>query len=121
MPHTPHPTPFGLPTPLMPRACLFLTGADFPSQAEVEWDTEAMRLLEEAIESTEITFLNEPREGKKLLVLDLDSTLFDMKSVGWLVGWLVGPFGWLACDGQFAGGTIFFEGGVDVVGGDRVK
>ena len=36
--------------------------------------------LRRRIENTQIEFINEPRPGKKLLVLDLDYTLFDCKS-----------------------------------------
>lgn len=38
------------------------------------------RRLERRIQSTEITIINPPRDGKKLLVLDLDYTLLDCRS-----------------------------------------
>eukprot|EP00164_Ancoracysta_twista_P003979 GFYU01005341.1.p1 GENE.GFYU01005341.1~~GFYU01005341.1.p1 ORF type:complete len:349 (-),score=95.13 GFYU01005341.1:254-1261(-) len=39
-----------------------------------------LKKLHNRISKTEITFINQPREGKKLLVLDIDYTIFDMKS-----------------------------------------
>mmetsp|Transcript_59678 Transcript_59678/g.153709 ORF Transcript_59678/g.153709 Transcript_59678/m.153709 type:complete len:331 (-) Transcript_59678:53-1045(-) len=39
-----------------------------------------LQRLQAAIQATEITVLNPPREGTRLLVLDLDYTLFDCKS-----------------------------------------
>eukprot|EP00475_Leptophrys_vorax_P004036 TRINITY_DN12387_c0_g1_i1.p1 TRINITY_DN12387_c0_g1~~TRINITY_DN12387_c0_g1_i1.p1 ORF type:complete len:442 (-),score=138.55 TRINITY_DN12387_c0_g1_i1:86-1372(-) len=36
--------------------------------------------LEQVIATSEVALINPPRKGKKLLVLDLDYTLFDMKS-----------------------------------------
>lgn len=38
------------------------------------------RRLERRLQTTEIRIMNEPRPGKKLLVLDLDYTLFDCRS-----------------------------------------
>ena len=38
--------------------------------------------LDEAIAKTDLRMLAQPREGKRLLVLDLDYTLFDHKSIG---------------------------------------
>jgi ubiquitin-like domain-containing CTD phosphatase 1 len=40
------------------------------------------RKLKRRLDSTEIHIINEPRPGKKLLVLDLDYTLFDCKGMG---------------------------------------
>jgi ubiquitin-like domain-containing CTD phosphatase 1 len=34
--------------------------------------------LERRIKMTEVTILNEPRPGKKLLVVDIDYTIFDL-------------------------------------------
>jgi len=39
------------------------------------------RKLEDLVKNTEINIINAPRKGKKLLVLDLDYTLFDMKGM----------------------------------------
>lgn len=39
-----------------------------------------LQRLQAAIQATDITVLQQPREGKRLLVLDLDYTLFDCKS-----------------------------------------
>lgn len=39
-----------------------------------------LRRLERRIETTEVRIMNEPRQGKRLLVLDLDYTLFDCRS-----------------------------------------
>lgn len=37
--------------------------------------------INKRVRDYKITILNEPREGKKLLVLDIDYTLFDHRSV----------------------------------------
>ena len=37
--------------------------------------------MEKRVKSYEVKVLNEPRPGKKLLVLDIDYTLFDHRSV----------------------------------------
>lgn len=64
---------------------------DLASLSEIEDDSagkgyvlkdieSSKRRLERRITHTTIRIMNEPREGKKLLVLDLDYTLFDCKS-----------------------------------------
>jgi ubiquitin-like domain-containing CTD phosphatase 1 len=53
---------------------------DNPSDVRVVLHHDAnARKLRRRLETTEIRILNEPRSGKKLLVLDLDYTLFDFK------------------------------------------
>ncbi|PHJ16375.1 had family iiid protein, partial [Cystoisospora suis] len=49
---------------------------------EEEWIRTPLHLsrLSKAIERTKVKLLHPPRQGKKLLVLDLDYTLFDCKS-----------------------------------------
>jgi len=37
--------------------------------------------LDHLVKNSEINIINQPRQGKKLLVLDLDNTLFDMKGM----------------------------------------
>lgn len=51
-----------------------------PDDDEVATDDENMKKLQKAIESTKINYINQPRQGKSLLVLDIDYTIFDMKS-----------------------------------------
>ncbi|KEP63117.1 UNVERIFIED_CONTAM: HAD hydrolase, family IIID protein [Hammondia hammondi] len=48
--------------------------------------------LEKAVERTRVQLLHAPRKGKKLLVLDLDYTLFDCKSLAGSVEDLKRPF-----------------------------
>ena len=52
----------------------------FPTQAELENDLAAQRMLGEKCASTQINIIHAPRPGKKLLVLDLDHTLLDFSS-----------------------------------------
>jgi ubiquitin-like domain-containing CTD phosphatase 1 len=49
-----------------------------PTKPPVLW----LQKLEKAIKSTTINFINPPRHGKKLLVLDIDYTIFDMRMNG---------------------------------------
>ncbi|KNC55148.1 uncharacterized protein AMSG_12385 [Thecamonas trahens ATCC 50062] len=53
---------------------------------------EVQAKLDKAIADVDIRILNPPREGKKLLVLDLDYTLFDMKSTAESINELKRPF-----------------------------
>jgi TFIIF-interacting CTD phosphatase-like protein len=46
-----------------------------PSSEEIENLQDAQRKLRESIQKTEVHFINEPRKGKRLLVLDLDHCL----------------------------------------------
>merc|ERR1719499_1032462 len=60
---------------------------------DLEWDfvpdfskmeqthTKYQKKIDDLVKNTEINIINEPRQGKKLLVLDLDNTLFDMKGM----------------------------------------
>lgn len=47
---------------------------------ELRMKLQNQRRLERRIQSTEFRIMNPPRDGKKLLVLDLDCTLFDCRS-----------------------------------------
>ena len=47
----------------------------------VEFREEYLDKVEKRVKSYEVKVLNEPRAGKKLLVLDIDYTLFDHRSV----------------------------------------
>jgi len=59
----------------------YLVGEDVEAGAESILDDVRNRsALQKALESVTINFINQPRPNKKLLVLDLDYTLFDMKS-----------------------------------------
>lgn len=49
---------------------------------EVSHNPEHVRLITKYSEKLKIDFINLPRQGKKLLVLDLDYTIFDMKGKG---------------------------------------
>lgn len=74
------------------NAAYFSVDADIINDLDVDYDPddgsrrilgdEAIyrRRLERRIETTEIRIMNEPRPGKRLLVLDLDYTLFDCRS-----------------------------------------
>ncbi|KAJ6242974.1 ubiquitin-like domain-containing ctd phosphatase 1 [Anaeramoeba flamelloides] len=44
--------------------------------------TELEKKLEEFLENLEINIINKPRAGKKLVVFDIDKTVFDMKGIG---------------------------------------
>lgn len=50
------------------------------SAVDMAKDHTNIRRLQHVIASTEVAIMHPPRPGKKLLVLDLDYTLFDMKS-----------------------------------------
>ena len=47
---------------------------------KTEYREEYLQKVANRVKSYEVKILNEPREGKKLLVLDIDYTLFDHKS-----------------------------------------
>jgi ubiquitin-like domain-containing CTD phosphatase 1 len=47
----------------------------------IRYQESIRKKLDRRVESTEIHIINEPRPGKKLLVLDLDLTLFDTKGM----------------------------------------
>lgn len=49
-------------------------------------------ILNDNYYSVQINILNEPREGKKLLVLDIDYTLFDHRSVAETGNELMRPY-----------------------------
>jgi ubiquitin-like domain-containing CTD phosphatase 1 len=52
-----------------------------PSAQEYLRDSLVLERLRMRIAETKIDFINPPRPGKKLLVLDIDFTIFDMKSI----------------------------------------
>jgi ubiquitin-like domain-containing CTD phosphatase 1 len=52
------------------------------SSLTVRYAERNKRKLKRRLDSTEIQIINPPRPGKKLLVLDLDYTLFDCKGMG---------------------------------------
>eukprot|EP01117_Protostelium_nocturnum_P010161 TRINITY_DN3629_c0_g1_i2.p2 TRINITY_DN3629_c0_g1~~TRINITY_DN3629_c0_g1_i2.p2 ORF type:complete len:356 (-),score=128.79 TRINITY_DN3629_c0_g1_i2:123-1190(-) len=52
-----------------------------PKTLNLLFQGENQKKLQKRIKSTEIHFINQPRPGKKLLVLDLDYTLLDMKAL----------------------------------------
>ncbi|XP_056004747.1 ubiquitin-like domain-containing CTD phosphatase 1 isoform X2 [Ostrea edulis] len=68
---------------------------DFDIEEEeiaIENREEYLSKIDRRIKEYEITVLNEPREGKKLLVLDIDYTLFDHRSVAETANELMRPF-----------------------------
>ncbi|KAK6186193.1 hypothetical protein SNE40_008280 [Patella caerulea] len=58
----------------------------------IENREEFLAKIEKRIKDYEIKILNEPREGKKLLVLDIDYTLFDHRSVAETPNELMRPY-----------------------------
>ncbi|XP_022344616.1 ubiquitin-like domain-containing CTD phosphatase 1 [Crassostrea virginica] len=58
----------------------------------IENREEYLAKIERRIKEYKISVLNEPREGKKLLVLDIDYTLFDHRSVAETANELMRPF-----------------------------
>ena len=50
-----------------------------------------MKKLRKRIETVEIQFINPPRTGKKLLVLDIDYTIYDCKSTAETISQLMRP------------------------------
>ncbi|KAL1925372.1 uncharacterized protein VTP21DRAFT_255 [Calcarisporiella thermophila] len=63
----------------------------FPDDEGAARDPKNRERLRSAIEKTEIRIINPLREGKRLLVLDLDYTIFDCKSPANHIGELVRP------------------------------
>ncbi|XP_013400820.1 ubiquitin-like domain-containing CTD phosphatase 1 [Lingula anatina] len=61
-------------------------------EIEVKDREEYLNKVEKRIKSYKVEVINEPREGKKLLVLDVDYTLFDHRSVGETGRDLMRPF-----------------------------
>lgn len=53
---------------------------DIAQQLSTEYREEYLNKVSNRVKSYEVKILNEPREGKKLLVLDIDYTLFDHKT-----------------------------------------
>lgn len=53
---------------------------EIAQQLSTEYREEYLNKVSNRVKSYEVKILNEPREGKKLLVLDIDYTLFDHKS-----------------------------------------
>lgn len=51
------------------------------SSTEIRYHESNQRKLRRRLETTEVRIINEPRPGKKLLVLDLDYTLIDTKGM----------------------------------------
>ncbi|KAK3604426.1 hypothetical protein CHS0354_020849 [Potamilus streckersoni] len=68
---------------------------DFDIEEEeisIENREEYLAKIEKRVRDLKIDMLNEPRMGKKLLVLDVDYTLFDHRSVAESAGELMRPF-----------------------------
>ncbi|KAL3864606.1 hypothetical protein ACJMK2_006271 [Sinanodonta woodiana] len=68
---------------------------DFDIEEEeisIENREEYLAKIEKRVRDLKIDMLNEPRVGKKLLVLDIDYTLFDHRSVAESAGELMRPF-----------------------------
>eukprot|EP00743_Colponemidia_sp_Colp-15_P008983 GILK01009802.1.p1 GENE.GILK01009802.1~~GILK01009802.1.p1 ORF type:complete len:340 (-),score=49.87 GILK01009802.1:170-1189(-) len=63
-----------------------------PDSLDVPVDPKHRAKLEKVISTTEVRIINPPREGKKLLVLDLDYTLFDHKGTAERAEELKRPF-----------------------------
>jgi len=53
---------------------------DLAQKLSTEYREEYLQKVANRVKSYEVKILNEPREGKKLLVLDIDYTLFDHRS-----------------------------------------
>ena len=53
---------------------------EIAQQLSTEYREEYLNKVSNRVKSYDVKILNEPREGKKLLVLDIDYTLFDHKS-----------------------------------------
>ena len=53
---------------------------DIAQKLSTEYREEYLQKVANRVKSYEVKILNEPREGKKLLVLDIDYTLFDHRS-----------------------------------------
>ena len=58
----------------------------------IELREEYLSKVEKRVQSYEVKVLNEPRPGKKLLVLDIDYTLFDHRSVAECGAELMRPY-----------------------------
>lgn len=61
-------------------------------QIEIEFREEYLAKLEQRVANYEVQIINPSREGKKLLVLDIDYTLFDHRSVAETGQELMRPF-----------------------------
>lgn len=61
-------------------------------EVEAQHDPVYLKKIERRIEEYELKFINPPREGRKLLVLDIDYTLFDHRSVAEQAGELMRPY-----------------------------
>lgn len=61
-------------------------------EVQTENREEFLAKVERRVQDYEIKLLNEPREGKRLLVLDIDYTLFDHRSVAETAHELMRPF-----------------------------
>ncbi|XP_062612130.1 ubiquitin-like domain-containing CTD phosphatase 1 [Saccostrea cucullata] len=75
----------------------YLTGVESDSDIEEEEISKESReeylsKLDRHIKDYKINVLNEPRQGKKLLVLDIDKTLFDHRSVAETAKELMRPY-----------------------------
>ncbi|RWS12842.1 ubiquitin-like domain-containing CTD phosphatase 1 isoform X2 [Dinothrombium tinctorium] len=67
---------------------------DIPEEAEIPlFDREEfVKKVERRVKEYKVKILNEPRPGKKLLVLDIDYTIFDHRSVAEHISQLMRPF-----------------------------
>jgi len=61
-------------------------------EVEAQHDPVYLKKVERRIDEYELKFINPPREGRKLLVLDIDYTLFDHRSVAEQAGELMRPY-----------------------------
>merc|ERR1712080_420216 len=61
-------------------------------EVEAQYRDVYLKKIERRIDEYQLKFINPPREGKKLLVLDIDYTLFDHRSVAEQAGELMRPY-----------------------------
>ena len=59
---------------------LYIDAASSPSSVPIAKQCVLQERLRKRIESAKIKVLNSPRQGKKVVVLDIDYTIFDLNS-----------------------------------------
>eukprot|EP00761_Pharyngomonas_kirbyi_P008345 gb/GECH01008356.1/.p1 GENE.gb/GECH01008356.1/~~gb/GECH01008356.1/.p1 ORF type:complete len:356 (+),score=84.00 gb/GECH01008356.1/:1-1068(+) len=64
----------------------------FPDSEEVKHQMEARRKLQHRIQNIPVRTMHPPRNGKKLLVLDIDYTIYDCKSTATNIETLMRPY-----------------------------
>lgn len=65
---------------------------DVAEEVSLQYRTEHLRKIEHRVEKLEVEIMNPPRPGSKLLVLDIDYTLFDHRSTATNAAQLMRPY-----------------------------